>query len=128
MEEEHRRAEQLVGSLTPEQMGDLFVRLKAAINGGFSVVEANDERIVLVNTACPFGDAVMRAPGLCRMTSSVFGGIAARNTGAATINLEERIAVGDPGCRVTVWLHDVEGSRPGHRYRAPESVSSEADR
>ena len=39
------------------------------------------------------------------MTSSVFGGIAARNSddGAAVV-LEERIAVGDPGCRVVVHL------------------------
>jgi hypothetical protein len=45
------------------------------------------------------------------MTSSVFGGIAARNTGGAVVQLEERIAVGDPQCRVTVWLG-----------RAPEAV------
>ena len=52
-----------------------------------------------------FGDAVKAAPALCRMTSSVFGGIAARNRadGAAVV-LEERISVGDPGCRVVVHL------------------------
>jgi hypothetical protein len=44
------------------------------------------------------------------MTSSVFGGIAARNTGGASVVLEERIAVGDPECRVVVWL---TGARRG---------------
>jgi anti-sigma regulatory factor (Ser/Thr protein kinase) len=86
------------------QIGDLFVELKAAIGGDFTIVEADSDRIVLENTTCPFGDAVQRAPALCRMTSSVFGGIARRNRGAAAVDLEQRIAVGDHQCRVTVWL------------------------
>lgn len=104
MEDEYRRARGIVGDLSVEQIGDLYVRLKAAIDGDFHVIEATSEKIVLGNRACPFGEVVKRAPGLCRMTSSVFGGIAARNTGGATVVLEERIAVGDPECRVVVWL------------------------
>jgi len=119
MEEEYRRARQIVGTLTHEQIGDCYVRLKHAIDGGFRVVEVSDDRLVLENTQCPFGDAVQRSPSLCRMTSSVFGGIAARNhDGVVTVALEERIAVGDPMCRVTVRFH---GGAPapgswGHRY------------
>jgi anti-sigma regulatory factor (Ser/Thr protein kinase)/predicted ArsR family transcriptional regulator len=117
MEEEYRRVRGIVGELSVEQIADLYVRLKAAIDGDFYVVEANDERIVLGNRACPFGDVVQRAPGLCRMTSSVFGGIAARNTGGASVVLEERIAVGDPECRVVVWLG---GARRGEWSSAHE--------
>lgn len=62
------------------------------------------------------------APSLCRMTSSVFGGIAARNSddGVAVL-LEERIAVGDPGCRVIVYLQELPVGElaPTHRYSAP---------
>ena len=122
MEEEFRLAEQVVGRMTPEQLGRCFVRLKHAIDGGFSVVEATPERIVLENTRCPFGDAVLRAPALCRMTSSVFGGIAARNSpNAVAVLLEERIAVGDPGCRVVVSLVPpaAEAAAFAHHYRAP---------
>ncbi len=105
MEEEFRRAEAVVGQLTPEEMGRCYVRLKHAIDGGFRVLEATPERIVLLNDRCPFGGAVVRAPSLCRMTSSVFGGIAARNSEeGASVLLEERIALGDPGCRVVVNL------------------------
>jgi hypothetical protein len=44
---------------------------------------------------------------LCRMTSSVSGGIAARNSPhGAGVLLEERIALGDPGCRVVVYLRE----------------------
>ena len=122
MEQEYRAAAGVVGAMTPEQLGRCFVRLKHAIDGGFSVVEATPERIVLENTRCPFGDSVLRAPALCRMTSSVFGGIAARNTeGEVAVLLEERIAVGDHGCRVVVSLTPpAEEAAPfSHRYRAP---------
>ncbi len=121
MEQEYRRAKSIVGRLTPEQMADCYVRLKHAIDGGFYVIEATDERIVLGNTACPFGKAVQKSPALCRMTSSVFGGIAARNAGDSTVVLEERIAVGDPGCKVVVNLGTSEMPPHGHRYpAAPE--------
>lgn len=127
MEAEYRLAHEIVGRLSAEQVADCLVRLKHAIDGDFSVVEVTDERIVLVNTRCPFGDAVRRAPALCRMTSSVFGGIAARNAdeGAAVV-LEERIAVGDPGCRVVVYLRESHGDpRPFlHRYRSPAALTS----
>lgn len=104
MEDEYRRARAIVGQLDSERITDLYIRLKAAIGGDFYLVEVDEDKIVLGNRACPFGDVVKRAPGLCRMTSSVFGGIAARNTGGAAVVLEERIAVGDPECRIVIWL------------------------
>jgi anti-sigma regulatory factor (Ser/Thr protein kinase)/predicted ArsR family transcriptional regulator len=121
MEDEYRRARDIVDRLEPEQIADLYVRLKAAIGGDFYVIAADDEKIVLGNRACPFGEVVKRAPGLCRMTSSVFGGIAARNTGGASVVLEERIAVGDPECRVVVWLRGDKRGRweTAHEYAAP---------
>jgi anti-sigma regulatory factor (Ser/Thr protein kinase) len=122
MEEEYRRAKGVVGRMSPDQMADCYVRLKHAIDGGFFVVEADEDRIVLGNTRCPFGDAVRLAPSLCRMTSSVFGGIAARNNdGPVLVTLEERIAVGDPGCRVIVCLDEEKSPAAGfaHRYLPP---------
>jgi hypothetical protein len=38
------------------------------------------------------------------MTSNVFGSIAAENLGYAKVVLDETIAHGAPGCRVTVFL------------------------
>ena len=108
--------------MTPTETGECYVRLKQAIGGDFYVLEADEERIVLANRACPFGDAVLRAPALCRMTSSVFGGIAARNFGEATVVLEERIAVGDPQCRVVVYLGQQAEVPHGHRYQSPVDV------
>jgi anti-sigma regulatory factor (Ser/Thr protein kinase)/predicted ArsR family transcriptional regulator len=116
MEQEFRAARQIVGRLTPEQLADCYIRLKAAIDGDFYIIEVTDDRVILGNRRCPFGDTVRDSPALCRMTSSVFGGIAARNGGQALVLLEERIAVGDPECRVTVLLQPDPDDRQGHRY------------
>jgi anti-sigma regulatory factor (Ser/Thr protein kinase) len=124
MEEEFRLAQAVTGRMTPEELASCYVRLKHAIDGGFYVVEVTPERIVLGNRACPFGDVVRMAPSLCRMTSSVFGGIAARNSaGGAAVLLEERIAVGDPGCRVVVYLGDPPAAQQPftHVYSSPLS-------
>lgn len=104
MEEAFRLANDLTDRLTTDEIARLLVELKRAIDGEFFVVDVSDDRIVLGTHTCPFGDAVVQAPTLCRMTSSVFGGIARRNRGAAAVDLEQRIAVGDQQCRVTVWL------------------------
>jgi predicted ArsR family transcriptional regulator/anti-sigma regulatory factor (Ser/Thr protein kinase) len=119
MEAEYRRAKDVVGRMSPEQIADCLVRLKRSIGGEFFVIEVTENRIVLGTHSCPFGTTVQRAPALCRMTSSVFGGIAARNADGATVVLEERIAVGDPGCRVVVLLGDqpeAPEAWAGHRY------------
>lgn len=117
IEDEYRRANNVVERLSPQEMAELYVRLKHAIDGEFYVIEADEKRIVLGNRRCPFGDVVQRAPALCRMTSSVFGGIAARNAGGSVVQLDARIAVGDPECRVSILLGAVGENAPyGHRY------------
>jgi len=81
------------------------------------IVEVMPERIVLVNSRCPFGAEVQHSPSLCRMTSAVFGGIAARNADEAAVSLDERIAVGDPGCRVVVHLGAAaKSAQRAHHY------------
>jgi hypothetical protein len=53
------------------------------------------------------------------MTSAVFGGIAARNIGQAAVSLEERIALGDPGCRVVIHLGTAaKAAQRAHLYTA----------
>ncbi len=119
MEAEYRSASGIgEGPLSAEQMAECFVRLKHAIDGDFYPISITDDEIVLANRCCPFGDPVKQAPALCRMTSSVFGGIAARTKGAATVFLEERIAVGDHQCKVIIKLGDT-GDDYGHHYRGP---------
>jgi predicted ArsR family transcriptional regulator len=91
-------------ALTRDQVADVLVDLKRRIEGDFAVESSDDDRIVLTNRACPFGDKVVGRPSLCMMTSNVFGSIAAENLGYAKVELQETIARGDAGCRVTVHL------------------------
>ncbi|MEQ8392561.1 MAG: methanogen output domain 1-containing protein [Thalassospira sp.] len=87
-----------------DQVCHALVDLKKRIDGGFRVSEVTGNTIVLVNSACPFGKAVIGRKSMCMMTSNVFGKIAAENLGYARVELEETIAQGDPGCRVVIRL------------------------
>jgi transcriptional regulator with GAF, ATPase, and Fis domain len=73
----------------------------------------------VVNTRCPFGDAVKEAPELCRMTSSVFGGIAARNFGYAKVSLNKRLATNDGICEVCIYTdRDTAAQYEGDEYES----------
>jgi predicted ArsR family transcriptional regulator len=93
-----------VTALSREQVADVLVDLKRRIQGRFHVIEQDDEKIVLGNTACPFADKVLDRPAMCMMTSNVFGIIAAENLGYAKVALERTIAEGHGECRVVVYL------------------------
>jgi predicted ArsR family transcriptional regulator len=93
-----------VNRLNREQVGAVLVDLKRRIQGDFFIIEENEDRIVLGNRICPFGDKVIGRPAMCMMTSNVFGSIAADNLGYAKVVLEETIATGASGCRVTLYL------------------------
>jgi predicted ArsR family transcriptional regulator len=95
--------------LDAAQVADVLVDLKRRIEGDFYIIEQDEDRIVLGNRACPFGDKVLGRPAMCMMTSNVFGAIAADNLGYARVVLEETIAAGDGGCRVVVHLDPASG-------------------
>lgn len=100
-----------VDKLSRAQVAEVMVDLKRRINGQFYVIEQNDDRIVLGNKACPFGDKVLGRPSMCMMTSNVFGSIAAENLGYAKVDLQRTIAGGHDECRVVVHLKSDEVSQ-----------------
>lgn len=117
---EYRGALQ-VDKLSRAQVGQVLVDLKRRIEGDFYIIEETEDRIVLGNRHCPFGHYVEGRPSLCMMTSNVFGSIAARNLGYARVHIEQAIARGDPGCRVTVHLKPVDEPEPDSReYFGPD--------
>lgn len=101
--------------LDKDQIAAVLVDLKQRIKGGFSIESVNAGRIVLVNTACPFGDKVIDRPSLCMMTMNVFGRIAGENDGHARVAITEAIATGARGCRVVVDLHPTGDTPEGAR-------------
>ncbi|MFD9394867.1 methanogen output domain 1-containing protein [Streptomyces sp. NPDC060000] len=105
-----------VDQLSPEQVAEALVDLKRRIKGDFYVIEQDDTKIVLGNRACPFAEKVLGRESMCMMTSNVFGTIAARNLGYASVELQETIARGDAGCRVVVHLVPGAGPQSGREY------------
>jgi predicted ArsR family transcriptional regulator len=106
-----------VDQLSPSQLTEVLVDLKARIGGQFSVIEESSEKIVFGNKRCPFGSSVFDRPALCMMTSNVFGVIAAENTGYAKISIDESIALNHDHCKVTVHLSPNEATS-GREYYA----------
>ena len=102
-----------VETLDAQQVAQVLVDLKRRIEGDFYIIEQDEDKIVLGNRACPFGDKVVNRPSLCMMTSNVFGVIAAQNLGYAKVAIQESIAKGHDGCRVVVYLRPTEEAQAG---------------
>lgn len=134
LEERYRKADNLEGPLDADQYAELIVLLKNSIGGEFEIVSASRDRVRIKAKRCPFGALVHSAPGLCHMTSSIFGGIAARNFGYAKVELQRRIALGSDVCDICIHLdplqvEDVLGDEffsDGHQViaevRAPDDL------
>ena len=99
---------------TPDDYARVIVDIKNSIGGEFYISEVTPTYVVVKANRCPFGDQVTNAPHLCTMTSSVFGGIAARHFKYGEVNLRQRIALGDPLCEVMIAFEP--GIETGDRY------------
>jgi predicted ArsR family transcriptional regulator len=110
IDQEYRRA-LAVERLNRREVAEVLVDLKRRIEGDFFVIEESEEKIVLGNRCCPFAEKVVGRPAMCMMTSNVFGSIAADNLGYSKVVLEETIAQGAAGCRVTVYLKPTAESK-----------------
>ncbi|AOV15974.1 hypothetical protein BJI67_01785 [Acidihalobacter aeolianus] len=111
--------------LDQARYANLIVEIKNHIGGQFQILEHTRGHITVVNHVCPFGEAVKQAPELCRMTSSVFGAIGARNFGYAKVHLSKRIAVGDGCCEARVYLESALATdKPGDEYHAHDGAVS----
>jgi len=123
LNKEYRQAMQ-IGRFSREQLAEVLVDLKRRIRGQFVVESQDNEKIVLRNAACPFGDKVLNRPSLCMMTSNVFGAIAADNLGYAKVSLERTIAQGDAHCRVVIYLqsddHQTQAAEGKEYYQAED--------
>ena len=103
--------------LNEESYTALILGLKNNIGGKFALASGNKDCITVTNSCCPFGERVTNFPELCRMTSSVFGGIAARNFGYAKVEIKQSIARRDGQCTVCVYTNpEAAKGRPGLEY------------
>lgn len=106
------------GALNRENYIELILGLKNNIGGNFSLTSSRPDYISVCNSRCPFGEKVVNFPELCRMTSSVFGGIAARNFGYAKVEIAKSIAQHNDCCEVYIHLNPESAkNRRGIEYR-----------
>ena len=111
------------GPLDHDKYAGMIVEIKNKIGGNFSRASSEPGMVRVVNTRCPFGEAVMQAPELCKMTSSVFGGIAARNFGYAKVILDKRIAVGNGMCEARIYTDPEKAAAfEGDEYHREQGV------
>lgn len=127
-EEAYRNDHGLDGPLERERYLDLILGLKNQIGGNFSLDSSDAVCLRVYNTRCPFGEGVKNFPDLCRMTSSVFGGIAARNFGYAKVHIPRCIARDHGHCRVEIHLdRRLAAGVPGCEYLPPEQSQHERE-
>ena len=100
----YRQEFNLTGTVEIDKCAEMIIKIKNKIGGNFSMSTSLPRTIHVINTICPFGDAVKLSPNLCKMTSSVFGGIAARNFGYAKVVLNQTIAAGDLKCDIQIFI------------------------
>lgn len=97
-------------ALSRGQVSQVLVDLKHRIQGDFHIVSEDDQKIVLANRACPFGDRVRNRSSLCMMTCNVFGTITAENLGYAKVCLHQTLARGDDQCHIVIYLDQTRES------------------
>lgn len=127
-EETYRSETHKSGLLDSESYIELILGLKNNIGGKFSLASSNQDRITVTNSCCPFGERVTNFPELCGMTSSVFGGIAARNFGYAKVEIKKSIARNHGCCEVCVYTNrDAGKDSPGIEYTDTTPVKEKQD-
>lgn len=98
-------------------MAELLVEVERELGGDFEIVEAGERRIVVRNRRCPFGPATGR--GMCRFTSALAGGLAARASGRSDVTVAQSLAAGDQECRLVVDTEEGLDRTVAHRYEWP---------
>lgn len=96
-------------------MVDALLDMKRRIGSDFYVVEESEQRIVLGNKRCPFGELAKKCPSLCMLTANVCGHLAAESQGYARVDLPETIAAGASECRIVINL-EPDSPGGGRRY------------
>jgi len=119
-------------SLDPRAAAEAFVRLHHALGSEAYVVAADDDRMELAVTKCPFGAADGPSAALCHVSSGLAGQLAAKVNGSSKVVLDEAIVKGDAECHLQVLLDpDDDGDEPhpeAQPFYWPPRASAPVDR
>lgn len=109
----------------PGEVAARMVQVEADLGADFEVVEVDRGRAVLRNRRCPFGPRTGRS--MCRFTSALAGGLAARASGRSEVSVVESLAAGDHECRLVVDTAGGLDRRVSHRYVWPPSQEGQGE-
>lgn len=109
---------------TAQDVADTFCRIHQDLGGKPSVVHVDDDTLELSLDRCLFGRSATHPPSLCGVSAGLVGRLAARASGQATVVLDETMALGDPACRLRVWLGEPDRPVAGVTYRWPVEAES----
>ncbi|NOQ34730.1 MAG: AAA domain-containing protein [Methylococcaceae bacterium] len=127
-EETYRNQSGKHQQLDRESYIELILGLKNNIGGNFSLSSCDQDVISVTNSSCPFGDRVNQFPELCGMTSSVFGGIAARNFAYAKVEIKKSIARNDGCCEVNIYTNpEIAKNQSGIEYTDTTPIKAKQD-
>lgn len=115
LEAEYKARLRIHRPFTVDEFAEVMVDVKRKIQGVFQIVSKSPEKVELRATRCPF-QVTGGPPSFCRIGTSVFGGMAARNFGYGKVVLHRSLAAGDPECRITVYLQRTPAAEAEEGY------------
>ncbi len=109
LEDSYRAQHGLQGQFTPAHFAGLAEGFISSLGGQASIVACNHSTVEINCHNCIFGVMVIKAPGLCRINSAIFGGIAARNFGYCKVS-EHAADSADTICRKVFYFRESEAA------------------
>jgi len=110
-----------------QSVARLLAETHRALGGEVQVLAANDQRVDVVVTGCPFGAGAHDGEALCHVSSGLAGQLGARVNGAATVVLTERFAGGDRECHLQLWLDAPDEDVRGERHVWPPTAGKPSE-
>jgi predicted ArsR family transcriptional regulator len=95
-----------VEKLNLDQFCEAVVDVEKKIGGEFKVVEKSNNRVIFRVLSCP----LTKCPGMCTVTSTILGTLAAKSFGYSKVILKKTIARGSDNCYIIVHLKKSEES------------------
>jgi serine/threonine-protein kinase RsbW len=118
-------ADSVAGGRSPQDaqtVARLLVEAHRGLGSDAEVVAADDRRVEITMSRCPFGHAVQDGRALCHVSTGLAGRLGARVNGTATVMLDESMAAGDNQCHLQVWLDDSHVEVQGEEHQWPPSA------
>jgi serine/threonine-protein kinase RsbW len=97
---------------SPADVAEAFVDYQRSVGGDWRWARTDRGPIELSNRACPFGATARDHPELCGVTRSFLRTLADAVVPDAEITLDERLAIGDRRCRITLHVAPTPPASP----------------